>query len=295
MMKGGRINKGNGGTAMKKRRSINKKMVLWLQMAFLIAAVLMMQAPAQAACDVTPDADCDGLTDTEETAGITTCNGIPVPGCSGQTCPATNLMPGQKDLFVIVTPDNTNSSAYRLAIIPNRMEFATVVRAHEITREQAGCKINVDRSVTTNQKAARIVELLDTSNTTGSDDALGWTDAVGAANGSIPYGDGYIYTERIANWVSLKCGSGTCKTSDNQATTKVTVIPRYIKHTLAHEVGHMLNLKQVPESKIGNHYPVSTTTGATRYTLDQYVYFKSGIFYMGTQFNPNDPSYAKPR
>jgi len=288
---------------MKKRRSINEKMVLWLQMAILLTAMLMMQAPAQAACDVPDDTDCDGLIVAEETAGIILC-GTPSIGVAGSSnscpvgatsCISPNLGTDKKDLFVIVTPDNTNSSAYRLAIIPNRMEFATVVRAHEITKGQAGCKNNVDRSVTTNQKAARIAELVDTADTSGSDDALGWTDAVGAANGSIPFGDGYIYTERIANWVSLKCGTGTCKTSDTQATTKVTVIPRYIKHTLAHEVGHMLNLKQVPESKIGNHYPVSTTTGATRYTLDQYVYFKSGIFYMGTQFNPNDPSYAKPR
>jgi hypothetical protein len=294
MMTGGKRYKGNGGNAMKKRRNIHGKMTVWLQMAFLIAAMLMMQSPAQAACDVTPDADCDGLTDTEETAGITTCNGIGVQGCSGQTCPAANLMLGQKDLFVIVTPDNTNNSAYGLAKITNRMEFATAVRAHEITKEQAGCKNNVDRSVTTNQKAARIAELLDTSNTSGSDDALGWTDAVGSANGSIPYGDGYIYTERIANWVKLKCGTGTCKTSDGQATTKDTVIPRYIKHTLAHEVGHMLNLKQVPDSKIGNHYPASAS--GTRYTLDQSVFFKSGTFYMGTLFkSPDDMNNAKPR
>jgi len=257
---------------------------LLLIAAALIVLIFLMHVPTYAACDVTGDGDCDGFVDSAEAPNF--------PLCGGTTY--TGLIPAAKDLFVIVTPENPTSP---LAGMTSPLEFSTAVRSHQISASQAGCTTCTtcnERTVTESQKAARIRERLDTADTSGSDDALGWTDAVGAVNGPIPFGDAYIYTERIKNWVNLKCGSGTCKTSDNLATTKDTVTLRYQKHTLAHEAGHMLNLKQLPDSKIGNHYAASTR--GTRYTLDQYVFFKSGIFYMGTVFNnPTDANNSQVR
>ncbi len=136
-------------------------------------------------------------------------------------------------------------------------------------------------------------ERLDTADTSGTDDALGWTDAVGPANGPIPFGDAYVYTERIASWVNQQCGRN-CETKDGAADGVEAVTTRFIRHTIAHEIGHMLNLKQLPDSKIGNHYPAGTK--GDRYTLDQYVFVKSGVFYMGTIFNnPIDSTNAQVR
>jgi hypothetical protein len=268
---------------MHKRKDIHFDVNVLLIAAVLLAVFFLMQVPAHAECDVTGDGDCDGFADSAETSGIALCDGT-----------LKVLNPASKDLFVIVTPDNAASP---LAGMTSPLEFSTAVLSHQIIASQAGCTACTscnDRSVSAYQKAARVRERIDTADTSGTDDSLGWTDAVGSANGPLPFGDGYIYTERIKNWVSLKCGSRACKTSDNTATTKDAITLRYQKHTLAHEIGHMLNLKQTPDSKIGNHYPAIAT--GTRYNLDQFVYFKSYVFYMGTTFkSPDDINNAKPR
>jgi hypothetical protein len=257
---------------------------LLLSASLLLAVLLLTQAPAYAACDVTGDDDCDGFADSTEVANFPLCNDTTYTG----------LAPGGKDLFVIVTPENDTSA---LAAMTSPLEFSTAVRSHKISADQAGCIVCTncnERSITASQKAARLRERLDNTDTSGSDDSLGWTDAVGSANGPLPYGDAYIYTGRIKNWVYLKCGTRACRTSDNTATDKDAITLRYQKHTLAHEIGHMLNLKQLPDSKIGNHYPASTS--GTRYNMDQYVYFKNYVFYMGTTFkSPDDINNAKPR
>jgi|GEM_PF-6540795 len=268
---------------MHRRKDIHLDVNVLLIAAALLAALLLMQVPAHAACDVAGDGDCDGFADSAEGDGITLCDGT-----------SRVLNPASKDLFVIVTPDNAASP---LAGMTSPLEFSTAVLSHQIIASQAGCTTCTscnDRSVSEYQKAARVRERIDTADTSGTDDSLGWTDAVGAVNGPIPFGDAYIYTERIKNWVNLKCGSGTCRTNDNVASGKAAVTLRYQKHTMAHEVGHMLNLKQVPDSRIGNHYPASTRS--PWYTLDQYVSFRSGVFYMGTIFNnPTDKNNAQVR
>lgn len=262
---------------------VKKRLLVFIA---LCAALCIANFPAFAACDVPGDGDCDGFADSSESAGI--------PLCGGSTY--TGLVPTLKDLFVILIPESLTSP---LAGMTSPLEFSTAVRSHRISATQAGCygcsNCN-DRSVTEYQKAARVRERLDTADTSGTDDSLGWTDAVGPANGPIPFGDAYVYTDRIKNWVYAKCPTvaSTCKTSDNAALNRDAVTLRYQKHTIAHEIGHMLNLKQLPDSKIGHHYPAGTR--GDRYTLDQYVYFKSGIFYMGTIFkSPDDMNNAKPR
>jgi hypothetical protein len=273
---------------MRKRKDIHFDVNVLLIAAALLAALLLMQGSSHAACDVSGDGDCDGFADSTEVANF--------PLCGGTTY--TGLVSGTKDLFVIVTPENATSA---LAVMDNPLEFVkgtqSPVQSHKISSGQAGCTVCTncnERSVTESQKAARVRERIDTADTSGTDDSLGWTDAVGSVNGPIPFGDAYVYTERIKNWVNLKCGSGTCKTNDNVASGKDAVTLRYQKHTMAHEVGHMLNLKQLPDSKIGNHYPASTRS--PWYTLDQYVSFKSGVFYMGTIFNnPTDKNNAQVR
>ena len=267
---------------MKKRTDKHYRVNLLLMVTAMLAAIFLAYAPSYAACNVSGDNDCDGLIDNpEETNGIVLCDGTLFNG----------LALNAKDLFVIVTPENPNS---RMANISNRLEFlSTVVRPHEIEESQAGCAAADSRSVTANQKAARVRERLDTADTSGTDDSLGWTDAVGPANGPIPFGDAYVYTERIASWVNQQCGRN-CRTSDSAANGVDEVTNRFIKHTTAHETGHMLNLKQLPDSKIGNHYAASTR--GDRYTLDQYVFVKSGVFYMGTIFNnPIDSNNAQVR
>lgn len=277
------MNEKGGNTMPRTTHGVIHKTLL---IVIAVSAALFMTnvQAAYAACDVTGDGDCDGFADSAETAGIPLCDGTTYVG----------LVPGSKDLFVILTPESSTSP---LAGMISPLEFSTAVRSHGIEASRAGCIVcsNCDaRSVTEFQKAARVRERLDTADTSGSDDSLGWTDAVGPANGPIPYGDAYVYTDRIKNWVYLKCGSGTCKTSDNAALNKDAVTLRYQKHTIAHEIGHMLNLKQLPDSKIGHHYAAGTR--GDRYTLDQYVYFKSGIFYMGVIFkSPDDINNAKPR
>ena len=287
---------------MHRRKDIHLDVNVLLIAAALLAVIFLTQVPAHAACGnvLAGDSDCDGLIDNpEETSGITLCNGIGVAG-STQVCPAQTCLPpylradtNLKDLFVIVTPAISNS---RMAGINNRLEFVTVVRPHEITQDNVNCIENLGRRVTANQRAARIIELLDTADTSGTDDSLGWTDAVGSANGDVPYGNAFVYSERIKNWVYLKCptATSTCRTSDNAATNRDNVTIRFIKHTTAHETGHMLTLKQLPDSQIGNHYAASSR--GTRYNLDQYVYFRSSVFYMGTIFKlPEDFDNAQVR
>jgi hypothetical protein len=276
--------KEEGRKDMYRRKNNYRGANLLLMATALLAVIFLMNVPAHAACDVDGDGDCDGFADSAESGGISLCDGTTYTG----------LVAGSKDLFVIVKPESNTTP---LAGMTSPLEFSTAVRSHQILESQAGCLTCTgcnDRSITEFQKAARIKERIDTADTSGTDDSLGWTDAVGAANGPIPYGDAYVYTERIKNWVNLKCGTKACRTSDSVATNKDAITLRYQKHTMAHEFGHMLDLKQLPDSRIGNHYIASTS--GTRYNLDQYVYFKNYVFYMGTIFkNPDDFNNAKPR
>ena len=244
----------------------------------MVMFLLMTQTPAQGAVDCATasgavDTDSDGFNDLEECSGIPLADASTYPSCVGTTLPRSSCLdPDTKDLFVIlVRASVTNIPANPLEFIPS-----LGVTPHEIDATQA----DPARFVTPTQKAIRITENLDTSDT-----------YFGAANWGTPNSPdlAQIYTQRIINHIDSVCGSASsCK--DSAGTSYLSPFTDlknlYIKNTLAHESGHLM--EQAPDYNRrfgGNHY--KTGSGVI---MDQSVkYTKKGTkvtYYIATEWSP---------
>lgn len=242
------------------------------------------------------DYDQDGLSDYEECSGIAlACDYIPstagtfdfFPGSASGLPRAQRLDPETQDLFVALIlssppPGRTYSPLTEILISPSHDPLELVskpvaqgglgVFPHRI----AGVCAGLGRSITTNQKAAFITESLSTSDT-----------ILGVAQYGTPNGpdDAIIYTQNIINHVDGVCsGTYQCKDASGVAWNPATagyissggildpLKVLYMKHTIAHELGHMVNLRAgdyLPELG-GHHYPAGSNL-----VLDQNVVYDS--------------------
>ena len=264
------IDETNGGKTMKKSQKINAKAGLGLLMvAFLVLAAFSTQAWAVVDCTNLPDnaidSDGDGFSDALECSGITLYSGVVV-----------NTSPDVRDLFVVLveaTPSN---------FPPNPLEFVSSpvaagglgIVTHEIPL------VHPERFVSphSSQKAVRITENL-------HPDGI----ILGYANQGTPNGldEAIIYTEHIKNHVETVCaeeGTASCIDSATGASGPAAIIPVYIKHTIAHEIGHMTNLAVDYNRRFGGyHYKAGSEV-----VLEQAVSYtaKKGkvTFYISTHY-----------
>ena len=212
---------------MKKRQRIKTKVGL----AFLtVAALALAMVPTGAKAQ---DADLDGFTDQQEMDGITLMDGTIIT--TDPTIP---------DLFVILvqaTPSNFPANPLEFVSKPQANGGLGIV-THEIPYDPA----NLDRYVSPNslQKAVRITENLDPQGI-----------ILGYANQGTPNGldEAIIFTERIKNHVISTCtGADPC--IDSAGNAGQGLIDTYIKHTIAHEIGHMTSLAVEYNRRFGGYH-----------------------------------------
>jgi len=258
----------------------------WLLFALLALAVGVVSLPVFAGAATVADADNDGFSDTEEAAGITLTGGTLVPGC-GASVPAPGqtrnacLDPKTKDLFVIFTPLATNSS---MPAFNDAMEYVWRSKAsggleiatHSITAAQVK---TAPRNVTATQKAVKVGEASDATSTT----VLG-TSTYGTPNGT---NNVIVYTKRIQAFIDGVCPAGVTCTDSTGLLDKAAVVAKYIRHTIAHEIGHDVSLTGTSNASYGGyHYATGTNT-----VMEQSVYktTTSGVkFYVSDTFTSVD-------
>ncbi len=266
----------DGGKAMIKTQIGKPISILGVMAAAALGMILLWTPPpVQAGADPcaqylkTADRDGDGFSDYDE------CNGITFAGTRG-TFPGSNstttgradrLDAGSRDLFVILVPATpSNFPDNPLEFVSNpQAQGGLGVTVHVISPAQADNTRQV--SLQSTQKAVRVAESLDTSNPT----LLGSTSSCGTPNGLDLT---TIYTARIKNFVkSINPGAPQ------------SLIDTYIKHTIAHEIGHSVGpLAPVYNSNYGGyHYKTGT-----KVILDQSVYYKGTTFYIGTTYTSAD-------
>jgi hypothetical protein len=287
--------KPKGGKIMKKMQATNKRFGLEL---LVIVAVFLVIFPCQAgaqtedelcalvgAADNGADYDNDGFTDYQECNGITLYNGTPFPGFSSGELRANRLGPADQDLFVILISATDVGLFYSnfpsdplLYVSRSVPEGGLGITTHLIPFSEA----NPDRFVSPDspQKAVRITEDLNA-------DGI----VLGVANQGTPNGldEASIFTERIKNHVQSTCAEADEPLSDN-CTDSATgfsgqeLIDLYIRHTIAHEIGHMTMLAVEYNRRFGGyHYKAGSEV-----ILEQAVKYTSKkgkvTFYISTQY-----------
>jgi hypothetical protein len=263
---------------MKRKESLRSCwFIAILAMAITGVTLFSGQGSAQAAVNcsspsTTADADSDGFTDAQECNGITLLgDGSNFPGKNSGLTRADRLDPDTKDLFVILVPAVSGSmfptSPLEYVVAP-QAQGGLGITAHLINANQASST----RNVTSTQKAVKVAENLD--DTSGN-------ITLGMASCGTPNGLDLatIFTKRIFNHVNTVSGS-----------PNPSLVEIYIKHTIAHEVGHMLGplAPKYVSSYGGNHYKSGTNV-----LMDQSVYYKATTFYIGTTFTSSDKTGMK--
>jgi hypothetical protein len=261
---------------MKRKQSSRSS---WLYAILIAAAVmgmslLLSQVPAQAAVSCLTvsstsrtDTDGDGFTDYNE------CNGITL---KDNTKIYTD--PNIKDLFVILVrktptliPPQSGNPMYWFEFVSNPVgqstgQFGLGLAVHEIAMTQA----QSDRTVCSTcqipangqrrQKAVKVSESLDQS----ADNTFGYTTSCGTPNGPDLT---TVYTKKIQNLLF--------------SINELDQLDLYIKHTIAHEIGHMVG-PLAPVS--GYHYESADND----LIMDQSVYQEGNFVFIGTQYTTGD-------
>jgi hypothetical protein len=297
---------------MKERKGFNSWIyVMLMAVAALGVIVLLTHEPVKAAVtdpcaspSKTTDSDGDGFSDYDE------CNGITFAGTGGGTFPgyinktsdrSQYLDPNTLDLFVILVP-KIGGYFSTIPSPPSPLEFISNpkgsgglgIAVHLINANQVAT--NPDRKVCSNcqtgfntQKALRITESLDISNPK----ILGSSPS---QHGNPNQTDtAVVYTERIKDSLELQCGctnilSGCDVCCDNatQKTCGANLFYKYIKHSIAHEIGHQIMLTTTKDASWNWHYPEDTGV-----ELDYAVHAVGNIIHLGTTFTSTDQSGFK--
>jgi len=205
----------------------------------LSLALFVVNAQAQ-------DADNDGLTDAQETAGIQLIPGVTLPGGINflGLCPTGALAtdpcvdPAGPDLFIILVRAAAGS---RIPTNPLgfMVNLSQALGVHEISN-------NIDRCIISGcvQKAIRITEDLNTNDT-----IWGRSLFQGTPNTA---GEATVFTQRIKNALDQKYQSAGLGLAPQ------AVVDNCIRHVIAHEGGHNEAISPQANTRFGgNHY--STT------------------------------------
>jgi hypothetical protein len=239
--------------------------------------------------------------------------------------PAGNICldPDHPDLFVVLVSNPTST------LMPtNPLQYFTTAMGYNDPNNLKGMIIHqlnvtkapLDRTVFSGstQKAVMVTE---------SRDITSW-DVLGISNTGLPGGldQTTIYTDRIKNAIMKACGCtgtysvaagapyyglnctaaigstyGTTKcadstgVSDNVSSSAYNLTNKYIQHTIAHEIGHVLGplAPNYDANYGGYHYMPGTNV-----IMDQSIYYtyskstNTTTFYIGVDFTATDKSAA---
>ena len=249
-----------------------------------------------------PDADDDGFSNDQELNGITLADGTFVPGkntinqATGQSyARADRLDPDSKDLFLFLVPaipSKFPSNPYELLF-----QSGLPITIHVINPSQAASDRTVSPYPTGSaQKAVRVTESLDPGVKTPTDTTI----IFGLSDRGVELDSVTIYTQRILNYLlttcnncsGLPCGTATsgCRDSFTNSFGQ-GLFDQYIKHTIAHEVGHAVQLTSTYNANYnGYHY-----ASGTNVEMDQAIFYKSDqfLFNIGTAFTSADQQAVK--
>jgi hypothetical protein len=308
--------KENGGKTMRKRQNEKLSMLFWLMAVAALGMIMFLThepvhaADACASYSRTTDSDGDGFSDYDE------CNGITFAGSGGGTFPGYKsrtsdrskyLDPNSKDLFVIMAPA---SGGYFNSLGTNRLEYiynstnngGLGISTHEIDTTKAAADRTVCKTATNYpctkptgqtylERAVKVTESLDDGGTGVNRNILASSSSMhGTPNGTDLC---MIYTVRIKNSLQGKCGctnildASCANCCDNTGVCGTNLFYKYIKHTIAHEIGHQIMLTKTNDPTWGWHYPEGTGVD-----LDYQVIFDGTSFLLGTVFTGDDSKGA---
>jgi hypothetical protein len=235
----------------------------------------------------------DGFNDSEECTGISIYQtGYPVPGLEDVQYPRQErLDPATKDLFVIVVP--ATDIGYQYSYIPvdplyfvsrSKLDGGLEVVTHPIIKDQVVPERWITYLPYEKQKAVRVTESLSTSNP----NVMGSTMSRSTPNNAEP---ATVYTQNIINKIEQMCSGASydsnCKDSTGTITGREQLRIAYTKHTIAHEIGHMVFLTPNRDRTYDYHYKPGTNS-----IMDYEVKYttKSGkvTLYLGTKFTSAD-------
>lgn len=289
----------NTDTIRKGVKAMNKKGGIWAWMRLvlllmpLLACLVLTQTPVHGAVDCATagnaDSDGDGFTDAQECIGIPYAGSqSPEPSIQGKNSGlprAQRLDPDTEDLFVIlvravsgskIPPDADNP----LQFVSNTLALGGLgITVHLITEAYVENSITRRVSLSSGQRAVHVVESLDPGSTAEQINTLGACDQGMVLDGCI------VWTQRIENKIAAICGVNwigdtTCKDKATNA-FGLNLLNRYIKHTIAHEVGHALNLK------VDFPYHSKPSTSNPK-EMDSAVAVSKKTFFIGTAFTAAD-------
>ena len=267
---------------MKKRESIRSWMYgVWIIVSALALALSPIQTQAA-------DNDLDGF---EEAGPTTLIGGAIYPMCQQGMDRATCLDPATKDLFVILVPTSPSKFPQNpLEFISNpNVSGGLGIGAHQIAVTQADSTRKVSSSST--QKAMKITESSDISK----------PDILGTSNYGTPNGLDLatVYTLRIFNFIQSACGPGFLSNPNCLDSTGVwgqALLDKYVKHTIAHEAGHMMKLTKTSDSRYGGYHYAPSAPEPLLTMAQSVTYVRDGskvTFYLGTGFTSDDQINAK--
>ncbi|MBM4338428.1 MAG: hypothetical protein FJ110_02685 [Deltaproteobacteria bacterium] len=261
-----------------------KSRMIWLLLSVLLAiAMAFAQTPASAQVECrnvqagnTTDTDNDGFSDYEECNGITLADGTPF----------NSLDPNKKDLFVILIPADPSY----LPSEPLEYVYGLGINVHKIYPEQASNDPDYrnDRIVSPGsvyqQKAVRVAESL----VTEIDPHILGISFEGTPNSRD---NAVVYTAKIINHVNSVYASA------NAGQPPSDIISRYIKQTIAHEIGHVIGPLAPVSLRDQERYGGYHYKSGTNVIMDQSVYYtvkgNKVTFYIGTTYTSLDKEGIK--
>ncbi|MHC1744625.1 MAG: hypothetical protein AB9873_16560 [Syntrophobacteraceae bacterium] len=194
------------------------------------------------------DTDLDGFDNTLEGKQIVTMDGLPF------TLDAT-----KKDLFVILRPASIGS----LFPAQNPLEYLVhpSLSVHQMKQASSTTarKVTTATVPTTNQNAMRITE--NNTSPLSSDIVLG-VCTYGTPN---YYDDATVYSLRIKQWIDQKVAGATSVCLGTQCNPPGApgwldrIRDVYVKHTIAHEAGHMMKMTNKNDPAVGYHTVLNVT------------------------------------
>lgn len=275
-----------------RRRGASKWRVLF-GLGVLIAALLAMPHVAPAV-----DVELDGFNDAYESGNNTFVFAGPVNSptvtAKWSKCPAQRVNddcvdPAKKDLFVFfANPSSAIPATNRLSIF-NKIG---IILAHDIPANYVTSKREVAKEGATiaRQKAVQVVD-----NTTG-----GFSEILGITTGGTPNTTSpvTIYTQRIINFLDSACSGRVCV---DDSTSYIygqgaNFRDQFVRHVLAHELGHTVTRVSPLDTVVGPHYPAENKVIMSQYVYKEYPSGTGGIdvkFFIPTVWTDNDKSGAR--